>query len=406
MKHIAIIGWWAAGMMVAATIAEKDCDCSIDIFEKNKELGTKVRISGWWRCNVTTGYYKKADLQGKYTRGRDFLEYAMWQFWPRKMKQRCESHGVPLHCEPDMRVFPASNKSSDIVSLFENLITKENITIYYNESVASLQKIAEIFTLTTDKRTKEYDYVVITTWWNAYAHTGSSGDGYSLAKSLWHSITPLGPSLNSFLTQEERVKQCSWLSFPNAKIKEVAAPWPILFTHFGISGPLTFAYSSTIPHIEISSENPHTVHIIPFADRNVERRISRFNAKANEESKKQLSTILGQEFTKRRIDAFLEAFHISGTTMMSNISREERKTLSKLLGDGFPLTLIARRPWDEFVTAGWVETSEVDSKTMQSKLCPGLYFAGEVLNIDAVTGWFNFQSCRATWRCAGESISQ
>lgn len=404
-KRIGIIWWWAAGMMVAATLCEKHTDATIIVFEKNKELWTKVRISGGGRCNVTTWFFKKQDLQHKYTRWRGFLSHAMWQFWPRKMQSRCSEHGVELTCEDDMRVFPSSNKSTDIVDMFMNIIGG-NVSVHFNEAAVWIKKHGTGFVLSTDKDSYEFDVIVITTWWNAYAHTGSTWDGYDLAKQLGHSITTLWPSLNSFLIEEERIKECSGISFQRAWLRNegIQIAGPLLLTHFGISWPVTFTYSSHIPYIPVSSHEPHTILRTPFADRTMQRWQQRLDSKAQEDSKKQLSTILWYEFTKRRVDSFLHNYAIDGAIMISNVSRDQRKHIAKLLGDGMSLTLIARRPWDEFVTAWWVNTDEVSPQTMESNLCPWLYFAGEVLNIDAVTWWFNFQSCRATGRCAWESI--
>jgi predicted Rossmann fold flavoprotein len=347
-------------------------------------------------------------LQKKYTRWWEFLEYAMWQFWPRKMASRCAEHWVPLKCEPDMRVFPESNKSSDIVQMFEGIMWKD-ATIHFQEYATSVKKQNDLFIITTNNTVYEFDIVVLTTWGNAYAHTGSTWDGYEIAKQFWHTISPLWPSLNSFLIEEERIKQCSGISFSKAKLsrpvsQKVESQGPVLLTHFGISWPATFTYSSQIPYIPISSHEPHTVLLTPFAERPMQRRQDWFNTKAHEDSKKQLSTILWYEFTKRRVDAFLSHYALDGTKMICNVSRDERKHLAKLLGDGMEVTLIARRPWDEFVTAGWVNTDEISPETMESKLCPGLYFAWEILNIDAVTWGFNFQSCWATGRCAWRAI--
>jgi predicted flavoprotein YhiN len=440
-KRIAIIWWWAAGMMVAATIIEHNPDADIHIFEKNKELWTKVRISGWGRCNVTTGYFKKQDLQSKYTRWRDFISHAMGQFWPRKMFSRCEDHGVPLKCQEDMRVFPQSNNGNDIVTMFEKILRSWDSTIHFQEGITSIEQCPDsTFIIKSPIQEYHFDFVVITTWWNAYAHTWSSGEWYDLAKSLGHSVTKLWPSLNSFLVEEQRIKECTGISFPHAMLRPVftnaveeksqdnkdikstfnrpissdsiiknsqaiSVVWPMLCTHFWISWPNTFTYSSHIPYIPISSHEKHVVQFVPFADRNEQWWLQRLDEKANLEAKKQLSTILGYEFTKRFVDLFLNEFNIDGATMISNVSREQRKIIAKLLWHWIPITLIARRPWDEFVTAWWVNTDEVNSKTMESKLCTWLFFAGEILNIDAVTWWFNFQSCWATWRCAGVALA-
>lgn len=472
MVRIAIIGWWAAGMMVAATLAERTDwrqNPEIHIFEKNKELWTKVRISWWGRCNITTGYYKKQDLATKYTRWRDFLAHAMSQFWPRKMMQRCANHNCPIYCQDDMRCFPESNKGSDVVAMFEKILKKNNVTIHFDEPVLSIIPIKTTplntiqknslsnhtdiqesqhshFTLTTSKWTYEYDFVVITTWWNAYWHTGSTWDWYSLAQTLWHTVTALWPSLNSFLIAEEWIKECSGVSFQNAMLTSTVQPnnntiskdtilsdrttaqpssegnshivesdlliqksimtaqWPILLTHFGISWPVTFSYSSQIPLIPISASQPHTVLCRPYADRNYEWRLHHINETTAQHPKKQLLTLLSHHFPTRRCDAFCNAHDIDQTRYLGNLTREQKQSLANLLGNGFSLTLTARRPWDEFVTAWWINTNEINPKTMQSLLCPWLFFAGEVLNIDAVTWGFNFQSCWATGRCAGSHI--
>lgn len=451
-KRIAIIGWWAAGMMVAATIIEHTENAEIHIFEKNKELWTKVRISWWWRCNVTTWFYKKQDLQKKYTRWRDFIAYSMWQFGPRKMYAWCEEHGVPLKCEDDMRVFPQSNNGNDIVGIFEKILKSWSTHIHFQEGVSSIKRpvsldinnniskvdknlewsierpVSEEFIVKTPLQEYTFDIVVITTWWNAYAHTWSSGEWYDFSKVFWHTTTALWPSLNSFLVEEKWIKDCSGVSFSHAMLRPVSLDtnnnisqvdknketiterpvsvvWPILLTHFWISWPVTFTYSSHIPYIPISSHETHKVNLVPFADRNEHWWGQRLDEKANIEAKKQLSTVLWYEFTKRWVELFLWEFKIDWTTMISNISRDQRKLIAKLLGNGFPITLIARRPWDEFVTAWWVNTDEVNQETIESKLCSWLFFAWEVLNIDAVTWWFNFQSCWATGRCAGIAVA-
>lgn len=407
-KRIAIVWWWAAGMMVAASIVEKNSDTEIHIFEKNKELWTKVRISWWWRCNVTTWFYKKQDLQKKYTRWRDFIAHAMWQFGPRKMFAWCEEHGVPLKCEDDMRVFPQSNNGNDIAGMFEKILKTWPTHIHFQEWISSIAKWPDsTFIIKTPLQEYSFDFVVITTWWNAYSHTWSSGEWYDFAKVFWHTTTTLWPSLNSFLVEEQRIKDCSGVSFPKATLQSpwISVSWPILCTHFWISWPVTFTYSSHIPYVPISSHETHTVNLVPFADRNEHWWGQWLDEKATIEAKKQLSTILGYEFTKRWVELFLWEFKIDWTTMISNIPRDQRKQIAKLLGNGFPITLISRRPWDEFVTAWGINTDEVNPETMESKLCPWLFFAGEVLNIDAVTWWFNFQSCWATGRCAGLSLA-
>lgn len=468
MNRIAIVWWGAAWLMVAATIAQKAWDkAQIHLFEKNNQLGNKIRISGWGRCNITTWYYKKQDLETKYARWREFLSHAISQFSPRKMQQRCKENWLDILCQDDMRCFPASNKWSDVVAMFENILKKWQVTIHFSESVKSIvkkqshldtqnssrqqeeqetdiensifkdkidtnssnidisqeeknkintpnygEKNTSCFILTTSKDTYEYDFVVITSWWNAYWQTGSTGDWYTLAESLGHTITPLGPSLNSFLTQEEWIKECSGISFSDATlwIEQVKASGPVLFTHFGISWPATFALSAHLPYIQINKTTPQTIYCKPFSDRPYQRWATFFTESVQNKPKQLLSTILEAYFPKRRVATFLTDLSERigkdiSQLQLANLSTELKKQLSHLLWDGFPITLIARRPWDEFVTAGWINADEVNPKTMESNLCPWLFFAGEILNIDGITWWFNFQAARSTWKCAGETIA-
>lgn len=419
--RIAIIWWWAAWLMTAATLAERmrdgidwspaslPADTSIVIFEKNKELGTKIRISWWGRCNITTGYIKKKELEGKYIRGRDLLSHSMSQFGPRKMTQRCEEHGCPIYCQDDMRCFPVSNVGADVVAMFTRVMGN-NVDVHYEEPVSTVVKRDDgVFVVTTSASEYLCDRVVITTGGDAYAHTWSSGDGYDLARSLWHTITACGPSLNSFLVSQEWVKWCSGISFADAQV--MSASWesagvygPLLLTHFGISWPATFAYSAQVPLIPISEKQPHAILIRPYADRNRERWTQEITQTTLNHPKKQLLTLLCLHFPTRRCEAFCHAHNIDSTLYLGNITREQKQHLASLLGDWFPLTLISRRPGDEFVTAWGVDTKEIDPKTMESRICEGLYMAGEILNVDAVTGGFNFQACWATGRCVGNSI--
>lgn len=392
--------------MSAAIIAEYGSH-EIHLFEKNSRLWAKVLISGWWRCNVTTGYIKKQELQKKYIRGRDFLQHSIWQFWPRKMRQWVEAHGVPLKCEDDMRVFPQSDNGGDVVGIFEKIFREKKVRIHFKEWVNSLEKKENMFIVTTKEWVYTFDKVVVTTGWNAYAHTWSTGDGYELVKPLGHTTTPLWPSLNSFLVQEERIKTLSWISFSNAQISYPKAKvvGPVLLTHFWTSGPAVFAFSAHSSFEQIEKIHPLHVLLVPQAERNTEWRTRRLNEFSQNSPKKQINTILSFEFPDRFAEALLQAIHIPLEKKIADLSREEKLLISKTLGEGIPLSLIARRPGDEFVTAWWINTDEVNSKTMESLICPWLYFAGEVLNVDGVTWWYNLQASWSTGYAAGVAIT-
>lgn len=414
--RIAILWWWAAWMMAAAALSESGISADIHLFEKNKMLWAKVLISWWWRCNVTTGIYKNAELLKNYPRWAEFLKYTFSKFWPRKIRNRFEDHWAELKEESDSRIFPVSNKGSDIVWIFERMFSDKKVTLHFNENIISMTgnegTSQKRFTLTSALSSYEFDSVIITTWWNAYAHTWSTWDGYVFARACWHTITPLWPSLNSFLTQDTRAHELPWLSFQNATLsvnvqgKKMSTSWAFLFTHFGISWPAVFVLSAYSAFELIDQMHPLLVTIQPYSDYDVHRRNAFFLEAAKTQSHKQLQTILSQKFPTRFVEVFLRHEHVDPQQAMNQVTKKLREDLSKKLWSWITLNIISRRPWDEFVTAGWVSTAEVNDKTMESLLCPWLYFAWEILDIDWFTWWFNLQSSRATGMVAGLAIGE
>lgn len=411
---IAIIGWWAAGMMVAATLAHRKQegdlqDTQILLFEKNKSLGAKVIISGGGRCNLTTGYTQRSELQSKYTRGWEFFASSLKKFTPRSVKKRFESNGVPCKTEEDMRVFPVSNDGKDVVKMFEKILHEWKVTIKYSEWVIDITKDRNWFVLTTAQHIYHVDRVVLTTGGNAFSHTGSTGDGYHFARALGHTITPLWPSLNSFVTSQDRTHELSGLSFPDAVVhltlenKTQKSQWPILLTHFGISGPLTFVAASLSAFETIAPETPLDVRLQPLADMTASGR-DMFLLTESQSSKKELVTTLATKLPRRFCEGLLAELEILSHMAISQLSRKDRLLLSDWLGNGMSLSLIKRRPGDEFVTAGGVNTNEINPDTLESTICPWLYFAGEILNIDGVTGGYNLQMCWSTGRTVGVGI--
>lgn len=389
---IAIIGAGAAGLMSAATIKELNPKAEVLLFERNSRIGRKIAISGGGRCNVTTGITDKKLLLSKYPRGADFLRKSAFKhFSPEKVVAWFESHGLKLKCEADNRVFPANDNAEAVNELFEQLIPE---TFKLSEAVLNIQKLADSkFEITTSKSSYIVDKLVLTTGGNAYAHTGSTGDGYNFAKSLGHTITELGPSLNSFLVHEDWVKQLSGLSLDNGVLsyKDDSIEGPFLFTHFGVSGPTTFAFASKIPFELVTKDNPLKVFLsFGLTKNDIDNLIS-------ENGKKSILNILKQKLPERLSRTILEQLKISPNQKSSEISSQNRKNIAT----GLPITLIARKPGDEFVTAGGINLDEVNAKTMESKLIPNLYFAGEILNIDGYTGGFNLQASWATGRLVG-----
>jgi predicted Rossmann fold flavoprotein len=417
MKQITIIWAGAAGIMTAATILEWESqnEYHIHIFEKNTSPGKKVILSGGGRCNVTTGNEDKKILETKYTRGWNFIRKSMGKFGPKKVREWFENHDVPLKIEDDLRVFPVSNDWHDVVWVFEKIFLKykDKISLHYGEGV-TLTSISDTwseddkkFIITTAKWSYTSDVLVITTWGNAYSHTGSSGDGYAFARSLWHTVTKLWPSLSSFLTSEIWIHDLSWLSFPSAKIRVIdkELSGSLLLTHFGISWPLAFMTSSLLAWDEISKEKKKTLYFSPLSDMSFDDWNNFLKSSFLLHPKKIILSILTEKLSRRFAESFIrQYFPQLDQIFASSISKVDREKIAELLGNGIPLTLLERRPWDEFVTAGWVETIEIESETMESKIHKNLYFAGEVLNVDGYTGWYSLQICWASGYTAGRDI--
>lgn len=397
-------------MMVAATILQRDDrNDQVYLFEKNKSLWAKVIISGWWRCNLTTWYTRRQDLKKAYIRGRDFFETSLKKFTPRSVKNRFIWQWIPCKTEEDMRVFPVSDNWQDVVDMFNGIFKSKDISIYYKQTVQAIEKIWSSYKISTNSWEYHVDKVVLTTWWNAFSHTWSSGDWYHFASSLGHNITQLGPSLNSFVTQEDRLYILSWLSFSEASVHLTASntkhklSGPILITHFGISGPLAFIVAAQSAFQEVSATHPVNIRLQPLSEMNSDQ-WNDYLLQQSLASKKECMTILSNKLPKRFSEALLKHLEIPSNKSVSQLTKKERVQLSNYLWSWIPLNLIKRRPWDEFVTAGWVDTSEIYAKTLESKISPWLYFAWEILNIDWVTGGYNLQMCWSTWRSVGLNV--
>ena len=407
MKNIIIIWAGPAGLMCLASLLEssRSNDFRIHIFEKNKRPGKKLIISGWWRCNITTSITDLEILSTKYVRGWDFIKHAIRIFSPLDCFNWFESHGLPLKIQSDLRVFPVSDDGNDVLKVFESLYAKfrDRVSIHYDEAILSVSKNHKEYIITTGKGEYTSEVLVLATWGNAMSQTWSSGDGYAFARALGHTITKLWPSLSSFLTRESWLHELSGISFEDARMHDLH--WPLLLTHFGISGPLAFMVSAEHAWDEIGNGKALNLKLSPIASL-WSKEWDIFLRQSFETSpKKTLSNVLSEKLPKRFSEAFVRYyFDQFKDTYVGSLSKKTREHISNLLWDGFPITLIERRPGDEFVTAGWVDTSEIDQITMESKLHKGLYFAGEVLNVDGYTWGFSLQICWSSGYVAWKSI--
>lgn len=410
--HVAIIGGGAAGLMCAASLLESNEEITITLFERNDGLGKKVIISGGGRCNVTTGIQDIKKVLTRYPRGNKFLNSAIHQFPPKSVYDWFEQHGVPLKTEEDLRVFPVSNDGHDIVRVFEKLFAKSRVNILLKTTVEKIEKEAAGKFLIFTKQSAEpitVDRVVLTTGGQAYRHTGSQGDGYAFALSLGHTITALAPSLNAFFTEESWPANISGLSFESATITarrkgKTEFTGPFLFTHKGISGPAVFALSSLVAFEKYDKQDPLEISLDLFPQEKIDSLFERIESLARLHGQKQFSNILHLLMPKSLSEILVRQLGLPdkrGNEMAKKELRECAEWLKRI-----PLHVVQRGAGDEFVTAGGIELSEVNPSTMESLICPGLYFAGEILNIDGFTGGFNLQASWATGRLAGASITK
>jgi predicted Rossmann fold flavoprotein len=407
---IAVIGGGAAGLMAAAAIVETSPDAEVFIVEKNDSLGNKVIISGGGRCNLTTGFDDVKQVLTRYPRGGKFLTKAMFGFSPKAVRDWFENHGVPVKIEDDMRAFPVSNDGHDVVEVFSEIFIDGKVKVMVNSAVDEIKRNDSGFSIKIKKRSKrlEADKVILTTGGQAYRQTGSTGDGYAFATELGHVITPLAPSLSAFHTQENWPAEVSGLSFPQVRLevtlnkKKVETTGPMMFTYKGITGPAVFAMSSLVAFEEISESEAMEIEIDLYPENKFNDMQAKLALFIRKNPKKMISSVLGMVVPRALATIICDEVDIDPEKDAGQISKREIEEIIYWV-KSVPLNIIARAAGEEFVTAGGVDLSEVNPSTLESKKCPGLYLAGEVLDIDGFTGGFNLQSAWATGRLAGFS---
>lgn len=408
--RIAIIGAGAAGLMATASILATSPDAEVVLIERNDGLGKKVIISGGGRCNVTTGVTDVRQLLTKYPRGGKFLTTAMYHFPPAAAYDWFETHGVPLKMQEDLRAFPQSDDGHDIVRVFENLFQgNARVSVRLKASVVRVEKHPSGFNvyLRGDEDPMLVDRLIITTGGQAYRATGSTGDGYAFAQSLGHTITPLAPSLNAFFTRETWPREISGLSFEDATIacardKRFTFRGPFLFTHKGVSGPAVFALSSLVAFEKYDAATPLAIMIDLFPERTAESLVETL-LDATQTNKAFVNT-LAMLVPRSLSEIACHELEFAPLLKTKEIGKRDLLRTAAWL-KAIPLHVVARGAGDEFVTAGGVDLREVDPSTMESKISPGLFFAGEILDIDGYTGGFNLQASWAAGRLAGESAA-
>lgn len=408
---ICIVGAGAAGMMAAVSAREHNPTATIIVVEKNAVLGRKVIISGGGRCNVTTGITDVRTVLTKYPRGGKFLTSAMYAFSPDQVMQWFEQHGVALKVEDDQRVFPQSDDGKEVVGVFDRLFREQHIEALTRDAVTDVRREGNQFMVTLkSQRVITADALILTTGGEAYRHTGSTGDGYHFAEALGHTITPLASSLNSFVLAEAWPKAHSGLSFERVGLRalghrEAHAVGPMVFTHQGISGPAVFVVAAWCAFTPYSSSAPLVLNIDFCPDTSADQLLTNINTYVEQHPKQSVKTMLHRWLPVSLVDTMLHELDIDPMLVNAEATKIVRRGLVNWL-KSCTVSAIGRGTGAEFVTAGGVDTKEVDARTMESRLCPGLFFAGEILDVDGFTGGFNLQASWATGRAAGFFAAQ
>jgi len=396
--RITIIGGGAAGMMAGASVSYTNPSAEVLIVESNAKLGRKVVISGGGRCNLTTGTTDISELMKNYPRGNKWLKFAMYKFGPQDCYDFFESHGINLKIEGN-RVFPRSNNGEDIVNMFLGVFRRNKVKILYKKVVQSVEKTRDEFIITLgDDSLIKSDKVILATGGSAYSKTGSRGDGYKFAKSFGHTVTQTVPTLTSFISNDPFIKKLAGVSIESAKIKLIVQEkyeflGSFIFTHKGVSGPAIFALSSFSAYENLTNKAKLNIDFVP--NLNYEQLRNKLAKQPNNYFVREVSRFVTRSLA--------EVFLIDRTKKVNEVGKKEFTRVIENLKK-FKISIEGRMSGKEIVTAGGVSLKEVDKKTMQSLIVPGLYFVGELLDVDGLTGGYNLQSAWATGKLAGGSL--
>ena len=404
-----VIGGGAAGLMAAGTAAKRGLQ--VTLIERNDKLARKVAITGKGRCNVTNACPLLNDLIANVPVNGRFLYGAFSRFTTDDTMDFFEELGVPLKIERGNRVFPVSDRALDIVDALNKYITINGVKRKQGRVTELIIEDGAVKGCRTEDG-KEYfaDNVLIATGGVSYPATGSTGDGYTLAKQAGHTITALKPSLVPLECHEGWCTEAQGLSLRNVEIiiedttnyKEVYKDFgEMLFTHYGVSGPMILSASS---HMRNMEKGRYVIHIDFKPALTYEQLDKRIQRDLLECSNKNLYNTLALMLPRKMIPIAVKLSSLNGNTKSNQVTKDMRQSLVELLKD-IRLTVTDFRPIDEaIITSGGVSVSEIDPKTMGSKLVSGLYFAGEVIDVDAYTGGFNLQIAFSTGHLAGNSI--
>ena len=400
---VIVIGGGPAGMFAAITAAQRGS--RVLLLERNDRLGKKLLITGKGRCNVTNDCEPAEVLQNIPRNGR-FLYSAMAAFPPASIMKVFESHGCPLKTERGNRVFPVSDKSQSVLNCLQDQLRQNRVTVRAERVREILSQDGVVTGVRTEKNEYSAPSVILATGGLSYPTTGSTGDGYEMAKVLGHTVTDTEGSLVPLETAGEDCPDMQGLSLRNVAVKLVNEKnkvlykdfGELLFTHFGVSGPTVLSASA-----HLKGNCRLIIDLKPALDEGkLDSRILRdLEMYQNRTMENALTDLLPRSM----IPVVLRRLSIDPNLQANSLTRQQRRALVELL-KAFSLVVTGKRPVSEaIITSGGVKVSEIDPKTMESKLVSGLHFAGEIIDCDAYTGGFNLQIAWATAFAAGMAVS-
>lgn len=403
---VLVVGGGAAGLMAAGTAAENGAQ--VTLFETNEKVGRKLFITGKGRCNVCSDCDVQGVLQNVPVNPR-FLYSALGSFSPADVMGFFEAHGVPLKTERGNRVFPVSDRASDIIDALFIWLKHLGVTIVHKTVEELCLREGRVCGLRAGGQEYAGDRVIVATGGASYPQTGSTGDGYRFARAAGHTVVPPNPSLVPLVEAGDTCRELMGLSLRNVQVtvfeqerKIFSEFGEMLFTHFGLSGPLILSASAHMRHFGSKAYRVEIDLKPALEEKTLDKRLlSDFDKHKNSD----FINALGDLLPRKMIPVVVRLSGIDPRAKVNSITRTQRAALLHTLKH-FSVEVSGKRPIAEaIVTSGGVQVREINPKTMESKKCAGLYFAGEVLDVDAYTGGFNLQIAWSTGRLAGRSAA-
>jgi predicted Rossmann fold flavoprotein len=404
LKKVVVIGGGPAGMMASIAAAEK---YSVTLIDRNEKLGKKLYITGKGRCNVTNAK-DISEFFDCIPGNPNFLYSSLYTYTNKDVMNFFERLDVPLKVERGDRVFPKSDKSSDIINALRKELDNKNVNIIFNTRVAKINvKDGIVQAVITEKGNSiKADHFILCTGGLSYPQTGSTGDGYEFAKCAGHSIKNIKPSLVPIEIKEDFVKELQGLSLKNVELtlyknnKVLYREFgEMLFTHYGISGPIVLSGSRFVDKDVTASINLKPALTEEELDKRIQRDFLKYT---NKDFKNSLNELLPQKL----IDTIIKLSNVDENKKVNSITKQERKNLVQLI-QNLNMTVKGLRPIAEaIITAGGVDTREVDPSSLKSKIVKNMSFAGELLDVDGYTGGFNIQIALSTGYLAGKNIEE